>query len=139
MRFLLDTNVVSELTKARPNDTVIRWVDGAEEDALFLSVVTLAEVRYGVERLDAGARRNALDAWVAEYLEVRFQGRILPVDEETARAWAKVLARSERSGKRMAVMDAFQAACAEVHELTLVTRDEEGFGGFRGTILNPWR
>lgn len=139
MRFLLDTNVVSELTKPQPSESVTRWVSSTEEDVIFLSSVTLAEIRYGVERLESGIRRVALERWVAEFLMERFRGRILPVDENVANTWGSVLARSERLGKRMALMDAFQAACAEVHALTLVTRDERGFQGFEGEILNPWK
>jgi hypothetical protein len=139
LRFLLDTNVVSELTKPQPNEAVIRWVSITDEDAIFLSAVTLAEIRYGVERLEPGAKRSALEKWVAEFLLERFRGRILPIDEIVAHTWGKVLARSERLGKRMALMDAFQAACAEVHSLALVTRDDLGFNGFEGEIVNPWK
>jgi predicted nucleic acid-binding protein len=139
LKFLLDTNVVSELTKAQPNKAVVQWLNAAEEDFLFLSAATLAEVRYGLERLEEGARRNALEKWVADFLEERFEGRILSVDELVAKVWAQVLVRSEKNGRRMAIMDAFQAACAQVHGLTLVTRDEEGFSGFHGEILNPWK
>ena len=139
MKFLLDTNVVSELTKSQPNSAVVQWLGAVEEDFLFLSAVTLAEIRYGIERLELGARRSSLEKWAAEYLEERFEDRILPVDERVARMWAKVLARSEKAGKRMALMDAFQAACAEVHSLTLVTRDVDGFNGFSGEIVNPWK
>ncbi len=139
MRFLLDTNVVSELTKLQPNEAVVRWFATAEEDDLFLSVITLAEVKYGLERLEAGARRTILEQWVTEYLEARFEGRILAVDERVAQAWAKIVVPSEKLGKRMAIMDAFQAATAEVNGLALVTRDEEDFSEFPGAIVNPWK
>ena len=139
MRFLLDTNVVSELTKLQPNEAVVRWFATAEEDDLFLSVITLAEVKYGLERLEAGARRTILERWVTEYLEARFEGRILAVDERVAQAWAKIVVPSEKLGKRMAIMDAFQAATAEVNGLALVTRDEEDFSEFPGAIVNPWK
>jgi len=139
LRFLLDTNVVSELTKLQPNEAVVRWFATAEEDDLFLSVITLAEVKYGLERLEAGARRTILEQWVTEYLEARFEGRILAVDERVAQAWAKIVVPSEKLGKRMAIMDAFQAATAEVNGLALVTRDEEDFSEFPGAIVNPWK
>lgn len=138
MTFLLDTNVVSELAKPQPNAGVVRWLHEAEEDSLFLSVITLAELRFGVERLAPGARRNRLDGWIREELSERFEGRILSVDEKVAEIWGNVLARSEAQGRRMNLMDCFLAATAKVYQLTLVTRDKKGFSGFGGELLNPW-
>jgi toxin FitB len=136
--FLLDTNVVSELAKPQPNAGVVRWLHEAEEDSLFLSVITLAELRFGVERLTPGARRNRLDAWIREELTERFEGRILSVDEKVAEIWGNVLARSEAQGRRMNLMDCFLAATAKVYQLTLITRDKKDFSGFGGELLNPW-
>jgi predicted nucleic acid-binding protein len=75
--FLLDTNVVSEWTRPRPNAGVIKWLTECDEDSVFLSVVTIAELRHGIERLSAGRRRNRLDAWLREELVLRFEGRVL--------------------------------------------------------------
>jgi predicted nucleic acid-binding protein len=136
--FLLDTNVVSELAKPQPNAGVVRWLHEADEDSLFLSVITLAELRFGVERLAPGARRNRLAVWIREELAERFEGRILPVDERVADVWGEVLARSEAQGRRMNLMDCFLAATAKVHKLALVTRYREDFFGFGGELVNPW-
>jgi toxin FitB len=95
MSFLLDTTVVSEWVKLRPNPGVVRWLAEADEDRLFISVVTLAELRYGIERMPVGARRKRLDAWLRNQLPLRFEGRILPIDREVADAWGSVVARSE--------------------------------------------
>lgn len=138
MTFLLDTNVVSELAKPQPNATVVQWLHEADEDSLFLSVITLAELRFGVERLAAGARRSRLEAWIREELAGRFEGRILTVDEGVAEMWGQVLASSEAQGRRMNLMDCFLAATARVHGLILVTRNGEDFSGFAGELLNPW-
>ena len=138
MSFLLDTNVVSELAKPQPNTGVVRWLHEADEDSLFLSVITLAEVRFGVECLPLGARRSRLDAWIREDLAGRFEGRILAVDEAVAEAWGRAQASSEATGRRMNLMDCFLAATAMVHGLTLVTRDTGDFSGLRGELLSPW-
>jgi predicted nucleic acid-binding protein len=136
--FLLDTNVVSEWAKPQPDPGVMRWLYEADEDRLFLSVITLAELRFGVERLPPGARRNRLDAWIREELAGRFEGRILAVDEAVAEMWGQVLASSEAQGRRMNLMDCFLAATAKVHRLKLVTRNSEDFSGLEREVLNPW-
>ena len=138
MKFLLDTNVVSEMIKTPPNAAVAAWLAAADEEALFLSVITLTEIKHGVERLAEGKRREALEAWVRESLEERFRGRIIHIDEGVAGVWAKIISKSESSGRRMSIMDGFQAACAEAHGLILVTRDEQDFQGFPGQVMNPW-
>lgn len=138
MNFLLDTNVVSEWTKPRPDGGVVAWLAEADEDRVFISVVTLAELRYGVERMPAGARRNRLDTWVKEQLPVRFEQRVLPIDSETADAWGRVMARGKTAGRPVGIMDAFIAATAERHRLTLVTRNVADFDALGVGIINPW-
>ena len=139
MNFLLDTNVVSEPTKPQPDSGVIDWLAEADEDHVFLSVVTLAELRHGVERLDAGARRSRLDRWLTDELPIRFEGRLLQIDLEIADAWGRIMARAQRGGRPMAVMDAFIAATALRHGLTLVTRNVRDFEGTGVLLCNPWR
>ena len=138
MSFLLDTNVVSEWVKPRPNSGVVTWLANVDEDRVFLSVVTLTELRYGIERLAAGARRRTLEDWLQRELPVRFEGRILPVDETVADASGRIAARSESVGRPIEAIDAFLAATAEVHNLTLVTRNESDFKAVLKTTLNPW-
>jgi predicted nucleic acid-binding protein len=89
MSFLLDTNAVSEWVKPRPNPGLIRWMESTDEDRVFISVITLAELRYGVERMAAGRRRSRLEEWLRDELPLRFEGRILPVDTDVAQAWAQ--------------------------------------------------
>jgi len=139
VNFLLDTNVVSEPTKPQPDSGVIDWLAEADEDHVFLSVVTLAELRHGVERLDAGARRSRLDRWLTDELPIRFEGRLLQIDLEIADAWGRIMARAQRGGRPMAVMDAFIAATALRHGLTLVTRNVRDFEGTGVLLCNPWR
>jgi predicted nucleic acid-binding protein len=137
--FLLDTNVVSEWAKPRPNAGVIAWLDEADEDRLFLSVVTLAELRYGIERLEPGRRRKRLDEWLRDELATRFEGRILAISPAIAESWGRLVARREAAGRPIGVIDAFIAATASAHDLTLVTRNSSDFKDATRTVLNPWR
>jgi len=138
MSFLLDTNVVSEWTKPQPNRGVITWLEEADEDRVFLSVATLAELRHGIERLPAGNRRKLLDDWLRDELPLRFESRILSVDETVADEWGRLVARCEGRGRPLAAMDGLIAATAEVHSLTLVTRNTTDFQSAVKPILNPW-
>lgn len=138
MNFLLDTNVVSEWVKPRPNPGVVAWLADADEDRILISVVTLAELRYGVERLPLGSRRRRLDEWLKNELPMRFDGRVLPVDAGVAEAWGEMVARCEGIGRPIGAMDAFIAATAQVHGLTLVTRNVSDFEPVLKAIVNPW-
>jgi toxin FitB len=138
LSFLLDTNVISEWVKPRPNAGVVTWLAEVDEDRVYVSVVTLAELRYGTERMAAGSRRQHLDEWLRDELPLRFEGRVLSIDPFVADAWGKVLAASEAKRRSMSAMDAFLAATALVHDLTLVTRNVKDFELSLGAILNPW-
>lgn len=138
MKFLLDTNVVSEWIKPQANAGLKAWLAGAEEDALFLSVVTIAELKRGAERLPAGRRRKAIETWLHRDILLRFERRILPVDVAIAEAWGRVTARGEDIGRPIGSMDAFIAAAAELHDLTLVTRNDSDFRQVVKLVVNPW-
>jgi predicted nucleic acid-binding protein len=138
MSFLLDTNVVSESTKPRPNPGVVAWLAAVDEDDAFLSVITLTELRYGVERLAQGRRRKQLDRWLQQDLPLRFEGRILPIDALVADTCGKLVARTESLGRPIEARDAFIAATAQVHQLTLVTRNVSHFETTVKSILTPW-
>ena len=137
MSFLVDTNAVSEWVKPRPNPGLIGWMESADEDRIFISVVSLAELHYGVERMAAGRRRSRLEQWLQHELPLRFESRILPVDTKVAEAWGKTVSRSEAAGRPIGAMDAFLAATAETHHLTLVTRNVADFPLLKA-VLDPW-
>jgi len=137
--FLLDTNVVSEWTKPRPNPGVVEWLGQVDEDEVFLSVVTFAELRRGIARLPAGARRERLDEWLRGELPLRFESRIVGVDGAIADEWGRLIAHRETRGRTIHTMDALIAATAQVHGLTLVTRNTEDFQASVKSLLNPWR
>lgn len=138
MNFLLDTNVVSEWVRPHPNTGVVAWLAEADEDRVFVSVVTLAELRHGIERLAAGRRRKRLNEWLQNDLPLRFADRILPIDAVTAETWGQIVAHREAIGRPINTMDAFIAATAQVHGLTLVTRNDSDFESSVTTIINPW-
>jgi len=138
MNFLLDTNVVSESMKPRPNQGVITWLENVNEDGVYISVVTLTELRYGIERLAPGTRRRRLDDWLQRELLLRFEGRIVPIDAIVADACGRLVARSEAAGRPIEPRDAFIAATAEVHEMTLVTRNASDFQPTIRSIFSPW-
>jgi toxin FitB len=136
--FLIDTNVVSEWVRPRPDSGVLAWLAEADEDRVFISVVTLAELRRGIARLPQSRRRNRLDEWLRDELPLRFEGRILPIDAVVAAAWGDVVAEREQRGRPISAMDAFIAGTVRVHQLTLVTRNSADFQGSVPEILNPW-
>lgn len=138
MNFLLDTNVVSEWTKPRPDAGVAQWLATVDEDRVYLSVVTLAELRFGVERMPAGVRRDRLDRWLSEELPGRFEQRIVVVTSELGDLWGKLMARGHSVGRPIGAMDALIAATAVAHELTLVTRNIADFEAMDIPLVNPW-
>lgn len=138
MNYLLDTNVISESLKPKPNRGVLDWLTSVDENETFLSVVTITEVRYGIKRMPAGNRRKRFEDWLREELLPRFQERIIPVDIAIADACGNLVARSEALGRPIEPRDAFIAATAEVYELTLVTRNTTDFKPILKTILSPW-
>ena len=138
MKFLLDTNVVSEWVKPQPSQNVVEWLAGADEDELFLSVITFAEIRRGVELLPAGRRRARLGRWLTEELPLRFEQRVLLIDQPVSANWGVVMARAQRAGFALGTMDGFVAATAETHGLTLVTRNLSDFRALGLELFDPW-
>ena len=139
MRYLLDTNVISEWTRPRPDPAVAAWLETVDEDALYLSVLAFAEIRLGIELLAHGQKRRRISAWLDDDLAARFEGRIIDIDRAVADAWAAIVARGRARGATPPILDAFLAATALVHQLTLVTRNERDLAGLDLQILNPWR
>jgi len=138
MSFLLDTNVVSEWVKPRPDSGVMQWVAEVDEDRAYLSVITFAELRYGIERMTTGQRRKRLADWLDDELPLRFEGRVIPIDDRVANLCGRMIARSEAAGRRLEAMDALIAATAEFHRLTLITGNTADFEPVLKDIFNPW-
>lgn len=138
MNVLLDTNVLSEPMRARPDSRVLLWLHELDEDRAFMSVVSLAEIRRGVALLDPGRRRDALSHWLEHHLPERFEGRLLQVDAATALAWGDVMAGAKRAGRGLSSMDGLLAATALAHDLTLATRNIKDFEGLGIRLIDPW-
>jgi toxin FitB len=136
--FLLDTNVVSELVKPKPDDRVRRWIEETDESILFLSVLTLGEIRNAVQRLRSGRRRGRLESWLQVDLPSRFQDRILLINAAIADRWGRVSSIAAAKGKPVPVIDGLLAATAIHHNLTLVTRNSSDVCGTGVSTLNPW-
>ena len=138
-RWLLDTCVLSEYARTQPNAHVMSWLAAADEAALALSVLTLAELRRGALALPPSRRRSALESWIDEALPARFPNRVFPVDKKVADVWAERQARLDRKGRPLPVFDGLIAATAAVHGCGVATRNERDFADFDVPIVNPWR
>jgi hypothetical protein len=137
--FLLDTNVVSELMKARPNPRVAAWVDGTAEELLHLSVITIGEVRKGIDLLDeAEPRRAALQSWLDRDVRLRFAGRLLVFDDAVAERWGQLEASARRRRVSLPTIDAQLAATALHHGLTFATRNTTDVASTGVPVFNPW-
>ncbi len=136
--FLLDTNIISELIKPKPAAKLTEWVESADEDLLYLSVLTVGEIRKGIVAIEQGRRRVALQSWLETDLKPRFSGRVLPIDEATADRWGAITGEAASQGITVPVVDALLAATALQHNLTLVTRNTKNFAGTSVPAFNPW-
>ena len=136
--FLLDTTVLSELIKPKPDAKVVQWVEGTDESIFFLSVLTLGEIRSGIARLRSRARQGRSETWLRVDLRGRFQDRILHIDEEIADRWGVISAVAAAKGKPVPVIDGLLAATALHHDLILATRNASNVASTGVSILNPW-
>jgi len=135
--FLLDTNVISELVRPRPEPRVQAWIRNTDEDLLHLSVLTLGEIRKGITLLRDSSRRVALEAWLNSDLALRFAGRILPIDQSVADRWGRLAAQAG-SKLPVPVIDGLLAATALHFNLTLVTRNTADVIATGVPLFNPW-
>ncbi|MCB1021989.1 MAG: type II toxin-antitoxin system VapC family toxin [Acidobacteria bacterium] len=137
--FLIDTNIISEYNRpAGPNQGVESWLAGVEPDAQYISVLTLAELRKGIELLQPGKRRRELTAWYSHDLEEWFSGRVLPVDRRVAESWATLTSRLLRRGRPLPAIDSLIAATAIAHDLAIVTRNVRDYADSGVETVNPW-
>lgn len=134
MSFLIDTCALSELTKPKPSRLVLDWFDTAKPETLFVSVLTLGEIRKGIEKMDGGRRRARVSAWLETELPDWFDDRVLPVNANVADEWGRLVARS----RNVPAIDGLIAATASCHRLTVVTRNEADFAATGVDLLNPW-
>lgn len=137
-RFLVDTNIPSELTRERPDAQVEAFLRRTDQRSMFLSVMTIGEICKGIAVLPDSRKRTSLQAWLDSDVRSWFSGRILPVSEEIAELWGKLAASAKQRGTPLAVVDGVIAATALHHQLTLVTRNLKDFARLGIDLLNPW-
>lgn len=137
--FLLDTNVISELLRPKPEPKVVQWIDAIDEELMFLSVVTIGEIRKGINLHPDSGRRAKLEAWLASEVRARFQDRILPIDEAVAERWGLLTARARTErGHKLPVVDGLLAATAQHYDLILVARNVDDVTATAVQLFNPW-
>jgi toxin FitB len=137
--YLLDTNVISEMVKLRPEAKVVSWVQTTSEELLYLSVLTIGEIRKGIDSLPRSNKRGLLESWLAKDLVLRFADRILQVNLDIAERWGLISARAKMAGAPLALIDGLMAATALHHNLTFVTRNTKEVGVAGISMLNPWQ
>ena len=138
MTFLLDTCVIAELVAKQPKAQVVRWVDSINEDKLYLSAITIGEIKRGIEKLADSSHKSALVEWLGADLPIRFADRILPIDIPVMLVWGQLTADLEKQGRRMPAIDSLVAATCLHARLDLVTRNECDFLHSGVTVINPW-
>ena len=135
---LLDTNVLPEPLRPSPAPALVAWLDRQTIETLFLSTISLAELRYGVAALPDGRRKESLGSALESRIFTLFEGRILPFDEGAPRAYGVIRARAKRAGKAIAAADGYIAAIAAAHGFSVATRDTEPFRAAGVPVIDPW-
>jgi len=138
VKYLLDTCVISELVKPSPNPMVLDWLNDIPSERLFLSVITIGEIRKGLTKLPDSKRKDRLTEWLNSLLE-DYQDRIYTIDLTVAENWGVMQGKAEKSGMPMSSMDSLIAAIAYTHNLVLVTRNIIDFKATNLPINNPWK
>jgi predicted nucleic acid-binding protein len=138
-RYLLDTNIISNITKPVPSEPLMAWMAGQIDENLFVASLTVAEIRRGILEKPAGRKRDRLDAWFSgpEGPSALFAGRVLPFDEKAGLIWARLMALGTAKGKPRSALDTIIAAIAEANDCIVVTDNEKDFADIK--ILNPLR
>lgn len=138
MKYILDTCVISEMIKPVPNQRIIDWVSGQNENDLFLSVITLGEIQKGISKLTESKKQRTLELWLKNDLVERFNGRIVPIDGQVALTWGIIQALAEKNGHPIPSIDGLIAATGITLNMTIVTRKEKDMEPSGALIFNPW-
>ncbi|GHU38297.1 ribonuclease VapC [Betaproteobacteria bacterium] len=136
---LIDTNVISELWKVKPDPSVLAWVDAQTVETLYLSSITVAELRFGLATMPEGKRRSIYQDRLEQEVLPAFTGRVLPFDLNASQAYAVLMARAKAEGKAISRADGYIAGTASAHGLTVAMRDLAPFQAAALTVINPWK
>ena len=137
--YLLDTNCISEMVRLKPDPQVMRWMEAMDEGLVYLSVLTLGEIRKGLAGLAQGRRRAQLETWLEVELPTRFRERVLPIDTAVADRWGLLSAQAKNRGAPLPIIDGLLAATALHYNLTVVSRNTNDFRHAQVEVLNPWK
>ncbi|WP_047454210.1 type II toxin-antitoxin system VapC family toxin [Rhizobium rhizogenes] len=135
---VLDTNVISELWKAEPDPNVLAWIDAQMVETLYLSTITIAELRFGLATMPEGKRRTIYQDRLEREVLPAFSGRVLPFDLDASQAYAKLMAQAKEAGKAIGKADGYIAATAAARGMTVATRDTSPFEAAGLNVINPW-
>ena len=138
MKYLLDTNVVSEIVSKKPERRVLDWLDARDPNSIYLSAVTIGELQNGIVRLPDSQRKRKLESWLFDDLLVLFQNRILILDVDASITWGQLVGRLASEGRTLPALDSIIAALALHHRCTLVTRNVGDFIKTTVPVCNPW-
>jgi predicted nucleic acid-binding protein len=138
MSWLLDTCALSEKLQKRPDKGFVRWLEAQEVDDLYISVISVGEIRKGIDLLPKSMRKRQLDQWFSGEFLPFFDGRTMGIGHEEAIKWGTAFARCQQNGYKPPVIDSLLAATALTNGLTLVTRNEKDFRPFDVEVINPW-
>jgi toxin FitB len=138
LQYLLDTCIISEFVKPNPEPKVIDWLNAIDPNQVFLSVVTIGEIQFGISLRPPSNRRTELEIWLNQSLFEQFANRILSLDTDIFLTWGQMTAQQRQQGKPMGVMDSLIAAVALRHRMVLVTRNVSDFSAPELSLLNPW-
>jgi predicted nucleic acid-binding protein len=138
MAWLLDTNILSELRRSRPEPKVLSFIENLPLEHMFVSVATLAELRYGIEIITDAPRRADLNAWLTNIIRPMFDQRVIPITEDIMLKWRLLVEEGRKTGHTFSQPDLIIAASATHHGMTVVTRDRSQFDKARVPVINPW-
>ena len=141
MKYLLDTNIISEFVSKKPNHKVVDYINSLDENNIYLSVITIGEIHFGIEKLDKEKQEKKIDMlsnWLNNDLMQRFEGRILDIDIDIMLKWGEINAQLQKIGKPMPIMDSLIASSCLAKDFVLITRNEKDFYNFEIEMVNPF-
>ena len=139
MKYLLDTPLMAELLRSRPDEWISRWIDAFIEDEICLSILTIGEITKSIEGIEDAERRTQLYTWLNDELLVRFHGKVIPLDLDVITEWGRMAARTEAAGKPLSALDGLIAATVRTRGLVLITYNREVFAGAGIEVSDPWQ